>query len=284
MWIIIASHGGPSSTAPQPWWRPARCPRSPCSAPLSAPTPSPACCRPAAPFVRALYEGAFGQPLAPQRRTRRACAARSAWGRGVRPAWRRWPCPAAGGARCSAPGLHAVGRTRACARSASHGDGAAGPAARAHAARHTASGLGSRAAPIAHPRAPGAPVVHGATQLTDAHSPLSPPLDSYVNGGQDWKTATPLCGTSVVQSPINVPSQIVNYSVSSLLPLNVSYGTSSDWMLEVTGARPELGTPSLRSALPRPAAAATLLRARLTVATPQPTTWRLLTSTPTPPA
>ena len=62
-----------------------------------------------------------------------------------------------------------------------------------------------------------------------------------MNGGQDWNTGAKgvaLCGTSVVQSPINIPSQVVTYGVAGLAPLNVSYGTSSDWMLEVTGARP----------------------------------------------
>ncbi len=44
----------------------------------------------------------------------------------------------------------------------------------------------------------------------------------------------PLCGTSQVQSPINVPDQVVTFGVSALKPLNVSYGQSSDWMLEVT--------------------------------------------------
>ena len=47
--------------------------------------------------------------------------------------------------------------------------------------------------------------------------------------------AVALCGTSVSQSPINVPSSLVTYN-STLLPLNVSYGKTASWTLEVTGA------------------------------------------------
>ena len=61
--------------------------------------------------------------------------------------------------------------------------------------------------------------------------------DSYVNGGQDWGLTTPGCVTTAAstQSPINVADQIVTFG-ASLPPLNISYGKSASWMLEITGA------------------------------------------------
>lgn len=61
--------------------------------------------------------------------------------------------------------------------------------------------------------------------------------DSYVNGGQDWGLTTPGCVTnaSSSQSPINVADQVVTYG-ATLAPLNVSYGKTASWMLEITGA------------------------------------------------
>jgi hypothetical protein len=81
-----------------------------------------------------------------------------------------------------------------------------------------------------------------------------------VNGGQDWNTganASPKCGNGMAQSPINVPEQLVTYGVSTLKPLNVSYGETSDWMLEVTGARTRTGRASAAACAAAACAAAT---------------------------
>jgi hypothetical protein len=47
--------------------------------------------------------------------------------------------------------------------------------------------------------------------------------------------ATPLCGTSLSQSPINIPEALTVYN-SSLTPLNVSYGMTTGWTMALTGA------------------------------------------------
>ena len=65
-------------------------------------------------------------------------------------------------------------------------------------------------------------------------------------GGQDWNVskagvapAAALCGTSVMQSPIDIPASTTNGPVvvnTSLPALQVSYGKTASWTLEVTGA------------------------------------------------
>lgn len=44
--------------------------------------------------------------------------------------------------------------------------------------------------------------------------------DNYNNGGQDWSTTIPLCGTGMNQSPINVATPVVTYN-APLGPLRV---------------------------------------------------------------
>lgn len=63
---------------------------------------------------------------------------------------------------------------------------------------------------------------------------------NYVNGGEDWaQTAYPnvttaTCGTGQQQSPINVPLTAVSYPATAAAPLNVTYGTTSSWTMEIT--------------------------------------------------
>ena len=105
--------------------------------------------------------------------------------------------------------------------------------------------------------------------------------DSYVHGGQDWgSAANPGCtinASYTQQSPINMADQVVTFG-AALPALNVSYGATASWMLEITGAhacatlKPFRPVRGLRCG-PR------VTHARLA----QPTTWRWLTSIPTPP-
>jgi hypothetical protein len=70
--------------------------------------------------------------------------------------------------------------------------------------------------------------------------------DNYVAGGQNWNVAStvgtttfaavPLCGTGQMQSPINIPDSQTVYD-PTLTPLNLAYGETTGWDMEVTGAQ-----------------------------------------------
>ena len=71
-----------------------------------------------------------------------------------------------------------------------------------------------------------------------------------MNGGEDWNVAnvglvggefgsamiaTPLCGSGMNQSPINIAEALTVYN-SSLTPLDVSYGMTTGFTMAVTSA------------------------------------------------
>jgi hypothetical protein len=67
-----------------------------------------------------------------------------------------------------------------------------------------------------------------------------------VSGGQNWNVvstvgaanfaAVPLCGSGRMQSPINIPDSQTVYD-ATLTPLNVTYGETTGWSMEITSAR-----------------------------------------------
>jgi hypothetical protein len=67
-----------------------------------------------------------------------------------------------------------------------------------------------------------------------------------VSGGQSWGVAStvgstnfaavPLCASGQMQSPINIPDSQTVYD-PTLTPLNLAYGETTGWAMEITSAR-----------------------------------------------